>query len=104
MDTLFCADTVLVNGKICTVDRGDSIVEAVAVKNGNFLALGTTGRIMGLVGGKTEVIDLAGKLADLVVIDTDILTAPAEALLKTRVLLTMVDGRIVFERREGGEK
>lgn len=37
----------------------------------------------------------AGKLADLVVLDRDILESPPERIPETRVLLTIVDGRII---------
>nr|WP_241262781.1 amidohydrolase [Parahaliea mediterranea] len=39
-----------------------------------------------------------GKLADLVVVDRNILDIPVAQLPRTRVLLTMVDGRIVYPR------
>ena len=39
-----------------------------------------------------------GKLADLVVLSDDIFTIPPEAIEKTKVDLTIFDGRIVFER------
>jgi predicted amidohydrolase YtcJ len=38
-----------------------------------------------------------GKLADLVVLDTDLEAAPAQRLLDATVLLTVVDGRIVHQ-------
>ena len=38
-----------------------------------------------------------GKLADIVVLSQDILTARPEELLKTRVLYTVFDGKVVFE-------
>ena len=38
----------------------------------------------------------AGKLADLVVLSNDILSAPPEQLLTTRVLLTMLGGSVVY--------
>jgi predicted amidohydrolase YtcJ len=38
-----------------------------------------------------------GKLADLVVLDTDLEAAPAQGLLDATVLLTVVDGRIVHQ-------
>ena len=41
----------------------------------------------------------AGKLADLVVIDRNLLTIDPRDILRMNVDLTMVDGRIVFERR-----
>jgi hypothetical protein len=55
------ADLVLVNGKVVTIDSEDSIVEAIAVKNGLITATGTTKEIMRLVGPKTRVVDLKGK-------------------------------------------
>ena len=61
MKDLFCADRVLINGKIITVDQADSIVEAVAIKDGKFLARGSTPEIMTLVGDRTEVLDLEHK-------------------------------------------
>jgi predicted amidohydrolase YtcJ len=39
-----------------------------------------------------------GKLADLILIDRDYLMCPAEKISESRVLLTMVGGRVVFER------
>jgi len=39
-----------------------------------------------------------GKLADMIVLDTDPLTSPPEALLKTHVDLTILGGKVVYER------
>ncbi len=39
-----------------------------------------------------------GKLADLVVLDRDILTGPPRELLETQVVYTIFDGRIVYEQ------
>jgi len=39
-----------------------------------------------------------GKLADLVILDQNILEIPAEDILSVEVDLTMVEGEIVFER------
>jgi predicted amidohydrolase YtcJ len=39
-----------------------------------------------------------GKLADLVVLDRDYLTVPAEEIKRLRPTLTMVGGRVVYER------
>ncbi len=41
-----------------------------------------------------------GKLADLIVIDRDYLTCPASEIGSTRVLTTIVGGKVVFERKE----
>jgi predicted amidohydrolase YtcJ len=47
-----------------------------------------------------------GKLADLVVLDRDLFTEPPETLAEANVLLTMVGGRIMYQRTEptGQEK
>ena len=55
------ADTVLINGNIVTVDTGFSIVEAIAITDGKFSAVGTSIDISKLAGPATDVIDLKGK-------------------------------------------
>jgi predicted amidohydrolase YtcJ len=61
MKELFWADRVFINGKIITVDQADTIVEAVAVKDGKFLITGSTSEIRELAGDRTEVINLQNK-------------------------------------------
>jgi len=56
------ADLLLINGKIVTVDPDFSILEAVAVKDGKILAVGTTSEMKNWKGSGTEMIDLAGKM------------------------------------------
>lgn len=48
------------------------------------------------IKGSIEV----GKLADLVVLDRDILKIPPETLFQTQVDLTMIDGEIVYTRED----
>jgi predicted amidohydrolase YtcJ len=59
---LFCqtADTVLINGKILTVDSQSSVREAIAIRGGRILAVGTTADIRKLAGPSTRSIDLQG--------------------------------------------
>jgi len=40
-----------------------------------------------------------GKLADFIIIDRDILTCPVDDIRDTRVLMTVVGGRVVYEHR-----
>jgi hypothetical protein len=54
-------DRVLYNGKIVTVDEDFSIVQAVASKEGHFIAVGSDAHILPLVATRTERIDLEGK-------------------------------------------
>ena len=53
-------DTVMINGKIVTVDERSSTREALAIRDGRILALGTTAEIRKLAGAKSRVIDLKG--------------------------------------------
>ena len=55
------ADTVLVNGKIVTVDDRFTIAQALAVKDGRIVKVGTTAEIEALKGPQTRVIELAGR-------------------------------------------
>jgi predicted amidohydrolase YtcJ len=41
-----------------------------------------------------------GKLGDLIVIDQDVLTCPVQAVADTRVLYTVVGGKVVYEHKE----
>ena len=55
------ADIVFKNGTVYTVDDQNTVVEAVAVKDGLIIATGTSADIALHEGDDTEVIDLAGK-------------------------------------------
>ncbi len=55
------ADIVLVNGKVVTVDERDTIAEAVAIKHGRIVKVGTSGEVQELAGDNTEIIDLNGR-------------------------------------------
>ncbi len=56
------ADLVLRNGAIYTVDAARSRAEAVAIKDGVFLYVGSDGDVRGYIGERTKVTDLGGKL------------------------------------------
>lgn len=55
------ADTVLLNGKILTVDSQFSAREALAIRDGKIVALGTSAEIKKLAGANTRAIDLQGR-------------------------------------------
>jgi hypothetical protein len=57
------ADTILVNGKVITVDPEDRVLQALAIKDGRILAVGTDAEIRTLAGEDTRVIDLEGRTA-----------------------------------------
>lgn len=56
------ADLILHRGKIATVDERFSLREALAVKDGKLLAVGTSAEVLKLKGPRTEVVDLQGRL------------------------------------------
>jgi len=57
------ADTVYTNGKIYTVNEKQPWVEAVAIKDGKFLVVGSNVDVEAVTGDGTEVIDLKGGFA-----------------------------------------
>jgi predicted amidohydrolase YtcJ len=54
-------DTVLLNGKIVTVDDYFSIEEAVAISGERIVAVGTDAAVRALAGPGTIVVDLDGR-------------------------------------------
>jgi predicted amidohydrolase YtcJ len=54
-------DTILVNGKILTVDAQSSVREALAIRDGRITALGTSAQMRALAGSQSRVIDLQGR-------------------------------------------
>ena len=57
------ADSIYHNGKIYTMDDSRSRAEAVAIKEGRFLAAGTNEEILKLAGATTRQHDLEGCMA-----------------------------------------
>jgi predicted amidohydrolase YtcJ len=55
------ADTIYQNGAIITVNDAAPTAEAVAVKDGKILAVGTKDRVLETKGDDTRIIDLGGK-------------------------------------------
>jgi predicted amidohydrolase YtcJ len=55
------ADTVLVNGKILTVDNQFSTRESIAVRDGKIMVVGSNVDVRKLAGPQTRVIDLQGR-------------------------------------------
>jgi predicted amidohydrolase YtcJ len=55
------ADLILHHGKIVTVDRAFSIHQAIAVKDGRILRVGSDEDVLKTKGERTEMVDLGGK-------------------------------------------
>jgi predicted amidohydrolase YtcJ len=58
-ETALTADLVVVNGNVLTMDNATPTAEAFAVKNGRFVAIGTSADIRALANRNTTVIDAA---------------------------------------------
>ena len=54
-------DTILHNGRVTTLDRGNPNATAVAIKDGLFVEVGSDAEVMALAGSETKIIDLKGK-------------------------------------------
>ena len=55
------ADLVFYNGSILTADEEFTIVQAIAVRDGKFLARGGNDRILAMAGPQTRRVDLEGR-------------------------------------------
>jgi predicted amidohydrolase YtcJ len=64
------ADMVLVHGTVLTVDSKDSVAQAIAIRSGGIIAVGTDAQIMKLAGKTTRIVDLHGRTATPGMIDT----------------------------------
>ena len=56
------ADTMLLNGKVYTVDSDKSWANAIAVKHGRIIFVGSSSEAASYMGEGTEIIDLEGKM------------------------------------------
>ncbi|MHC4783782.1 MAG: amidohydrolase [Planctomycetota bacterium] len=57
------ADTVYTNAKIYTVNANQPWAEAVAIKEGKFIVVGSASDVESVIGDSTDVIDLSGAFA-----------------------------------------
>ena len=55
------ADVVLINGKVITLDDASSILQAIAIRDGRVLAVGSDEEIQKRTDARTKIIDLGGR-------------------------------------------
>lgn len=55
------ADTVLVNGKVITADEKGAVYQALAIRDGRIIAMGSSAAVRKQAGPATRVIDLGGR-------------------------------------------
>ena len=63
MHHALAADLLLINGRVLTMDAHDSVTQAIAVRDGKIVAVGSTAEVAPLAGAATRVIDLDGRTA-----------------------------------------
>ncbi len=80
-------DVVFIDGKFATMDAKGTVASAVAVKDGRFTAVGSTGAIRKLAGKGTHIVSLGGRLVVPGLIDAHCHPAP------TMFFSTSVDAR-----------
>jgi predicted amidohydrolase YtcJ len=104
------AERVLVNGNILTVDAGDSIAQALAIRDGRIVAIGADDEIEALVGPATDRIDLQGQTVTPGLIDAHLHLSSGGLLRLTQADLSfpMVKNiadvvRLVAERSTGAD-
>jgi predicted amidohydrolase YtcJ len=78
-------ETILVNGKIVTVDARSSVREALAIRDGHIVALGTSAEIRKLAGPRSRVIDLQGRTVIPGLIDSHLHAIRAALSFSTEV-------------------
>ena len=86
------ADTIYTNGRIYTVNEDQPWAEAVAVKDGKFIKVGSNADVVALTGDKTTVNDLEGKFA-----------MPGIVLVRANLVCCaqyLLDCRAEFDRQE----
>jgi predicted amidohydrolase YtcJ len=74
-EVLAYPDVIFHNAKVYTVDEQFSVVEAVAIRDGRFLATGTNARILAMAGPQTKKFDLRGSSVVPGFIDTHLHSA-----------------------------
>ena len=93
------ADMVLYNGKVLTADEGFSVAQAIAIRDGKFLAVGNDQEILPLAGPGTEKIDLSGRTVIPGFVDTHLHQAHVgnvggQSVLRQRLLFETVEGAL----------
>lgn len=71
-EAMHAPDVIVTNGHIITEDAQNSMVQALAIRDGRVTALGTSAQIRSMADRKTQIIDLHGRTATPGLIDAHI--------------------------------
>lgn len=91
------ADLILLNGHILTEDAADRVVEALAVRDGKILAVGSNAEIRAHAGHDTRQVDLRGHTVTPGLIDTH--AHIADGGLDSLVTVSLSDVKSITEAR-----
>jgi predicted amidohydrolase YtcJ len=94
------ADLVLHNGVIWTVDEKNSTAEAVAIKDGKFIAVGSNSAALKLRGPNTRVIDLKGNFVVPGFNDNHVHFASAAQFLEFNIMRASTQDQFVARVKE----
>ena len=94
------ADTILFGGKIITVDTADAIVEAVAIRDGKFIEVGSKQSIMKHADGATRLIDLHGMAATPGLIDSHLHFATVDPIYSVNLSKVRSVAEVIQSVRE----
>src|SRR5262245_45931045 len=78
-------DTILVNGKIVTVESRASIRQALAIRDGHIVAIGSSAEMRKLAGPRSRIVDLQGKTVIPGLIDSHLHAIRAALSFSTEV-------------------
>jgi hypothetical protein len=78
------------SGRVVSPEEGISVMDAIRVYTWNGAYLGKDEEKLGSIE--------PGKLADIIILDRDILTIPKDEIKDVQVVMTIVDGKIVYEK------
>ena len=103
------ADSLFLNGKIYTVDPGFSIAEALAVRDGKILWVGSNEQLKKHAGKETRIFDLKGRTVIPGLVESHLHFLPYGELLlqinafqKTKEEI-LAEVKSAYEKREPGE-
>jgi len=91
------ADRVLTGGRVLTVDAEDRVAQAIAIRDGRIVAVGSDAEIAGFIGPETERIDLAGRTATPGLIDAHVHFSQSGLLRLTQIDLTYPNVRRIAD-------
>ncbi len=104
------ADLILRGGRIITVDGIWRIAEAVAIRDGRFVAVGDNAAVAPLAGPGTQIVELGGRAVVPGLIDTHLhqlfaaLNSPAVQLLSSRSIADVQKAVAALASKASGQR